>query len=191
MQVIKKVFYSVLMLLAFTSVKAQEINYALNIHKATCNTTNDGSLEISVLATNPPYTYQWNFGATTASVNNLPVGNYTVQVSDGLGNDTLVVIQLRALHGVCGVTSALAFTPNGDLINDTWQIDNIQYYPNNKILVFNRWGQKVYEHSGEYVPWDGTDLLGNPVPDNAYFFIIYTDKNDESSLVKGSVSIIR
>lgn len=180
-----------MVLLAFNSLKAQEINYTLTIHKATCNATNDGSVEINVLETNPPYTFHWNFGASSHVVHDLPVGNYTVEIKDSLGTDTIVEVKLRASGDVCGVTSVLAFTPNGDLINDTWEIDNIQYYPNNKILVFNRWGQKVYEHTGAYVPWDGTDLLGNPVPDNAYFFIIYTDKNDEATIVKGSVSIIR
>ena len=42
------------------------------------------------------------------------------------------------------------FTPNGDGINDTWEMDGIDLYPNPRIRVFNRWGQVVYESEGEY-----------------------------------------
>ncbi|WP_430615287.1 gliding motility-associated C-terminal domain-containing protein [Flavobacterium sp. JP2137] len=38
-----------------------------------------------------------------------------------------------------------AVSPDGDGINDYFQIDNIRRFPNNSVQVFNRWGVKVYE----------------------------------------------
>ena len=84
------------------------------------------------------------------------------------------------------------FTPNGDGYNDTWSISNYQYYPSALVLVYNRWGQKVYEHDGLYhIPWDGKDLIGVEVPDATYYYIVFEDSKKESEIKKGSVSIVR
>ncbi|MFT5672563.1 MAG: gliding motility-associated-like protein, partial [Polaribacter sp.] len=47
-------------------------------------------------------------------------------------------------------------TPNGDNINDTWMIYNIENYPNNRVKVFNRWGTQVFEDKGYQNNWDGS-----------------------------------
>lgn len=39
-------------------------------------------------------------------------------------------------------------TPNGDNIHDYFKIVNIDTYPNNKVTIYNRWGDKVYETTG-------------------------------------------
>jgi PKD repeat protein len=49
-----------------------------------------------------------------------------------------------------------AFTPNGDGINDTWDIKYLQTYPNNTVEVYNRYGERLYSSIGYAVPWDGT-----------------------------------
>ena len=42
-----------------------------------------------------------------------------------------------------------AFSPDGDGINDTWNIRGGLYnYPNNNLVIFNRWGLKIYEADG-------------------------------------------
>jgi len=155
-----------------------------------CNGANDGSAEVNVVPQHPPYSFLWSFGDMNNSVSNLSPGIYTVTVTDSSGHDTLIHVAIG--ERTCDIAPKLAFTPNSDGINDTWTIGNIEYYPHNLILVYNRWGQKVYEHSGAYdEPWDGKDIFGIPVPDNAYFYIIYGDRADEKSIVKGNVSIIR
>jgi gliding motility-associated-like protein len=131
----------------------------------------------------------WNTGATANFIEGLAAGEYTVSIADSLENDTLVHITIN--EDPCDITPMILFTPNGDGINDSWLIYNIEHYPDNLILVYNRWGQKVFEHSGSYEPWEGKDLLGIPAPDNSYFYIIYKDKTDEHSILKGSVSILR
>lgn|GEM_PF-5661520 len=169
---------------------AQDLHYTLLTRDSNCNGANDGFAELNVVQAHPPYTFLWSTGDTTHSVSNLSPGSYTVTVTDSGGRDSLihVAIGLRT----CEIAPKLAFTPNGDGINDTWIIGSIEHYPTNLILVYNRWGQKVYEHSGAYdEPWDGKDMFGIPVPDNAYFYIIYGDRKDEKSIVKGNVSIIR
>ncbi len=48
-----------------------------------------------------------------------------------------------------------AITPNGDGINDTWMIYNIEYHPNTAVRVFNRWGSEVFFSSNYKNDWDG------------------------------------
>lgn len=48
-----------------------------------------------------------------------------------------------------------AFTPNGDGINDTWVISNIENYPNSTVRVFNRWGAEVFVARNYQNDWDG------------------------------------
>jgi gliding motility-associated-like protein len=169
---------------------AQDIHYTLQTRDSNCNGFNDGRAVVNVTQLHPPYTFLWSTGSADHIVNDLAPGTYSVTVTDSTGNDTLISVAIG--ERTCDIAAKLAFTPNADGINDTWTIASLEYYPDNLILVFNRWGQKVYEHSGAYTdPWDGRDLLGIPVPDNAYFYIIYGDKKDEKSIVKGNVSIIR
>jgi gliding motility-associated-like protein len=48
-----------------------------------------------------------------------------------------------------------AITPNGDGINDTWMIYNIEYHPNTTVRVFNRWGSEVFFSRDYKNDWDG------------------------------------
>ncbi|MGE6353790.1 gliding motility-associated C-terminal domain-containing protein [Flavobacterium sp. NPDC079362] len=48
-----------------------------------------------------------------------------------------------------------AFTPNGDGINDTWVISNIENHPNSIVRVFNRWGTEVFVAKNYQNDWDG------------------------------------
>ena len=74
-------------------------------------------------------------------------------------------------------------TPNGDGINDFLVIVNAEKYPNTKLLVFNRWGKKVYEHINYDNSWKGGNLS-----DGTYYYIFeyLADKS-----YHGSLTIIR
>jgi len=93
----------------------------------------------------------------------------------------------------CNIIIPSAFTPNGDAINDFWEIKEIDLiYPNNIVHVFNRWGNKIYvsqKGSYEEFPWDGK-INGKPIPVGTYYYIIeYNDDQNEPS--NGIVSILK
>ena len=80
------------------------------------------------------------------------------------------------------------FTPNNDGINDTWRIDFLNTYPNNRVQVFTRAGQLVFESKGYNTPWDGT-LRGKPLPIDTYYYII--EPNNGRDPITGYVTILK
>ena len=87
-----------------------------------------------------------------------------------------------------------AFTPDGDGINDFWEILYLdELYPENKVLVYNRWGNLVYEsEEGKYSdkPWSAvTDIELAEMPVGSYFYIIKTGGNEDD--FTGSVTVVR
>ena len=89
--------------------------------------------------------------------------------SDGLG-DVCDTVELNVSQ---------SFTPNGDGINDTWVIYNIENYPNSLISVYNSWGKKVFSVRNYQNDWDGQfKSLNNKLPDaGSYYFQIDFDGN--------------
>ncbi|GAB5417862.1 MAG: hypothetical protein Crog4KO_23900 [Crocinitomicaceae bacterium] len=90
-----------------------------------------------------------------------------------------------------------AFTPGADGAHDTWEIvglDNL--YPNNRVLVFNRWGNKVFEHSSSAANpysnnmWDGT-YNGSQLPVASYYYIIETNDANSTEKFEGTVTILQ
>jgi gliding motility-associated-like protein len=69
------------------------------------------------------------------------------------------------------------FTPNGDGKNDNYVIGGIESYPNNRFIVYNRWGNKVYDKAGYLNEWDGWAnvkfVLGSKeLPVGVYYYIL-------------------
>ena len=64
-------------------------------------------------------------------------------------------------------------TPNGDLINDRWEIPCLvgADYPNSVVVVFNQWGDEVFRSSSYKNDWEGT-YNGQPLPTGTYFFVV-------------------
>ncbi|HZH36250.1 MAG TPA: gliding motility-associated C-terminal domain-containing protein, partial [Flavisolibacter sp.] len=80
------------------------------------------------------------------------------------------------------------FTPNGDGVNDKWQIRHLINYPDCTVEIYNRYGQVVYQGVGYSTPWDGTSK-GQPLPASTYYYIIHP-KNGLKPL-SGFVDIVR
>jgi gliding motility-associated-like protein len=81
-----------------------------------------------------------------------------------------------------------AFSPNGDGINDTWEIKYLDSYPGATIDVYDRYGLPVFHSDGYTVNWDGTSK-GKPLPIGTYYYFV-NPKNGRP-VISGSVTIIR
>ena len=86
------------------------------------------------------------------------------------------------------------FTPNGDGVNDYFEIgygdkgkpinDLNQYYLSHKLVIFNRWGRIVYESTDYKNDWDGGKL-----PDGTYFYVLECKGETDDYRYQGSVMI--
>jgi gliding motility-associated-like protein len=65
------------------------------------------------------------------------------------------------------------FTPNGDGVNDVWNIAKLKDYPDAEVHVYNRYGVKLFYSKGYDEPWDGT-FKGVKVPFGTYYYLIDT-----------------
>jgi len=87
-----------------------------------------------------------------------------------------------------------AFSPNGDGINDTWEITGLEAFPNHRLTIYNRWEQKVYENSNYQNDWNGTSNLGtylnaNELPQGVYFYLF--EETLEGTVYKGYIYLKR
>lgn len=68
------------------------------------------------------------------------------------------------------------FSPNGDGVNDTYNIPWINQFAKVEMVVFNRWGNTVYRNSSYDNSWDGLSNCGNTVgrklPVGTYYYVI-------------------
>ena len=152
--------------------------------------TNNGYIALSPSGGASPYQFLWSAGETIAGLTNIGAGDYSVAVTDA--NNCTVGFSYHITEAECFVEPKPYFTPNGDDINDTWMISKSEYFPDAKLIVFDRWGTRVYEHGGLYEPWNGKSYLGVPVPDAVYYYFFYQSKDDKEKQSKhGCVTIIR
>ena len=93
-------------------------------------------------------------------------------------------------------------SPNGDgQGNDQFMIDNILQFPDNEVLIFNRWGNEVYRINGydnsgrSFQGIANTGILTNTdknLPEGVYYYIIYTtDSSNVKRLNKGYLILKR
>jgi gliding motility-associated-like protein len=111
---------------------------------------------------------------------------------------------LTADNGTCTITDEMVvtvnsglvipntFSPNGDGINDTWEILGIEKYPDANVQVYNRWGQLIFQTTG-YPPskrWNGTSKSGKSLAASAYYYVINVRNDDFEEPLKGHVTIL-
>jgi len=80
------------------------------------------------------------------------------------------------------------FSPNNDGVNDYWDIHALSTYPQCSVMIYNRWGQQVYQSTGYAKPWDGI-YNSSPLPTGTYYYII--DLKNNTPKLAGWVLIVR
>jgi len=95
---------------------------------------------------------------------------YTLHVNStaGCGGEATSVVFVRVYKSI---TIPNTFTPNGDGVNDTWNITALDTYANATTQVFDRYGSLVFNSIGYLKPWDGT-WNNKQVPNGTYYYRI-------------------
>ncbi|MCM2302634.1 MAG: gliding motility-associated C-terminal domain-containing protein, partial [Flavobacteriaceae bacterium] len=122
----------------------------------------------------------YSIDVTTFGFDDLGDNPVVLTVTDVNGNVSTCTANVT-VGSVLGVAACLTifneFSPNDDGVNDYFSIKCVELYPNNKLEVYNRWGNKVYEKQGYNNNWDGTANTGNVVrrneklPVGTYYYV--------------------
>jgi gliding motility-associated-like protein len=84
-----------------------------------------------------------------------------------------------------------AFTPNGDGINDTWNIVDIEKFPNTSVRVFNRWGHLVFSAKNYLNDWAGNYSDFNSILPESSSYYYQIDYGTDGSVDKEGWLYIR
>lgn len=137
----------------------------------------------------PITNFFWEFGDGTTSTEAFPTYTFaesdTVKFAyttiDGCDSVEYITIIVRELE----LEVPNVFTPNGDGVNDFFEVPNLDKYVSNDVVIMNRWGQKVFEASNYDNDWTGGSL-----PDGTYFYIIRAEGIFKEDVFRGAVTIL-
>jgi gliding motility-associated-like protein len=140
--------------------------------------------------------YHWSTGSFNQDISISPMQNsdYTLIVSNVSGptvctDDTTISLFVERCTYVYVPT---AFTPNGDGMNDKFgPVGKFQALVSFQMLIYNRWGEVVFETSDYQEMWDGT-YKGVNSPNDVYTYIIIIEQMQlEPYKLSGTVQLLR
>jgi gliding motility-associated-like protein len=149
--------------------------------------------------------YDWSPAGTCPTNNckdlyDLPADSFSVKItltySNAVGSikaDTLVSgpIVITDTGLPCNITAYSGISANGDGANDVFTIKNIEEFPNNRVLIYNRWGKLIADvknYNNTTNAWPILDEVDSLLA-TTYFYLI--DLGDGSKVIKGWVELMK
>jgi gliding motility-associated-like protein len=131
--------------------------------------------------------YQWQDGSVQATFSASEPGIYVVTVFNQCGSAR---DEVRLTEGACTPYFPGAFTPNGDLLNDEFKILNAGAVQQFRLVVYNRFGQRVFETTNPSKGWNG---MSNGIPCDAgtFVWVCHFSISGETQFRKGTVTLLR
>lgn len=162
---------------------------------AELSTPKGGSVELNPVLTGQPIRSQWQ--PTTYLTN--PTQPKTQ--ATGVDTDIRYTLQVENLEG-CRAEATVhvtireriwipdTFTPNGDGLNEVWELKGIDAYPNAELTIFNRWGQVIFHTSEGYRQSFNGTVNGQALPTGAYGYTLRPTPG-QSERINGVLMLIR
>ncbi|MCC7301046.1 MAG: gliding motility-associated C-terminal domain-containing protein [Bacteroidia bacterium] len=134
--------------------------------------------------------WTWIIGTNTYTTQNPPPQTYTTQ-----GNYCATLIVTNSLGCTDSTTDCIliadsvmipnVITPNGDGQNDMLEFKNLEAYPGSRLMIYNRWGNLIYENGSYANDWNAKN-----VSDGTYYFILTV--NDGKNTVRyGYLTVLK
>jgi gliding motility-associated-like protein len=131
---------------------------------------------------------QNGLNSATLTVRPRETTTYTVTATNASGCTQTQNFTITVLDDLAKIKATNIISPNGDGINDKWMIDNIDFYPNNEVKIFDKGGRLMYDKKGYDNSWDAT-INGSPLAEGTYYYII--DFGTGRRKFKGYVTVIK
>jgi len=172
--------------IVFEEPDSIQINY--HLVSPSCENCPDGEISLSIEGGTPPYSIKWSTNDTVRFLSNAVLGKYLVWVTDAMKCNANARINLTLGFDPFEIPNA--FTPNGDGVNEKWDIPALKDFKQCEMKIYNRSGKLVWwSETGYPEPWNGTDKSGTVLPVGAYYYLIWLQSDLKP--LKGSVSILR
>jgi len=148
-----------------------------------------------------PFVYRWTWedgstevGSATISRTYSPLlqGDVTIRLQVEGAGPCYAEASLTFLSRACsGLVIPTAFTPNGDGINDIWNVQALGF-SRYTLIVYDRWGKEVFNNGGDMTKqWNGT-TNGQPAPEGVYTFVFEGIQLSGEKVVRsGTVTLLR
>ena len=185
----------------FSITVAEPLPVVLQILPGDSTITAGTSLQLNALfgpySTDSIKAYSWSPGTGMNCIDCpspivSPYGNqttYTLMVTYNQGCVASASVEID-VNGAPPIYVPNAFSPNGDNVNDIWNVygTGIKDF---KAMIFDRWGEKVFESDDQSIGWDGT-YKGQLQPPGVFVYIVnIVYLSGETATKQGSVTLIR
>lgn len=188
-------------------------NSAQTITITASNLTPCGGDKITFTANGATIKYQWKVDGVNQGTNSKifdytsvkKTSDYTVKIAVEVTDDDpcfpqkSVTVDKNITVKFCSTTVPTvgnkilipnAFSPNGDGMNDTWDIFStagITGNPDIIVEIYDRWGELIFYSKGYSDPWNGT-YKDKPVLESTYAYII---RMDNETILRGTILVVR
>ena len=130
------------------------------------------------------YSLDGNSPQTSNIFTNVGSGIHEISISDANGCGSTIPISIKLING------PKFFTPNGDGLNDLWNVTEMPNQDNLKLFIFDRYGKLLKQLSPNGAGWDGT-FNGYPLPADDYWFSISFVENGVTKEYRSHFSLKR
>ncbi len=124
------------------------------------------------LVTSDPNNIVWNNNPlfNTQAISISEAGIYTAEVTNQCGTAT---DEFELFIQDCVIPNVI--TPNGDGQNDYFYTNIAENYTDTHVIIYNRWGRKVYENKNYDNSWDGVNNGGGKLAAGTYYYVLTYD----------------
>jgi gliding motility-associated-like protein len=152
--------------------------------------------ETALLSASGATTYVWTANTSIISGQNTAVltvrpketTTYTVTGTNATECSQTRTFTLNVLDDMEKLKATNIITPNNDGFNDKWVVDNIDFYPDNEVKIFDKGGRVVFSKKGYDNSWDGT-WNGTALAEDTYYYVIDFMANKRK--IRGYITLLR
>jgi gliding motility-associated-like protein len=136
--------------------------------------------------------WSWNFGDSTYTKEENPrkvfdqMREYEVWLKYTTQHECIdsVSMTVNILETILAIPAVI--TPNGDLLNQFFVIEDLENYISTDLKIFNRLGKKVYSSSNYQSDWDAQNLV-----EGVYFYVLEAKGYFRTKTFNGTITVLR
>jgi gliding motility-associated-like protein len=141
-----------------------------------------------------PFTnYVWDNGADSSSFKVTKPGVYRLEITNDC-NSIKKEFNVNFRNQCCDIEAPNIFTPNGDRINDTFELVSSSTLVTFMLRIFNRWGDEVFVTNNLQQYWNGM-VNGKEASTGVYFWTVEVNclrgTNVRSTMHRGTITVAR